>query len=103
VPFIDITVRSTQCLDDESPVFYMEYAGVNDGFLCNGGTTVSLEEEGSDCVPVKGFDSVKTTKFYGLHICGKRGGKSFNEVLRPDIISKSCPESTVACSQTTSL
>ena len=43
VPFVNITIRTSDCLADEDPVFHMDYAGVNDGWLCNGGTTVSLE------------------------------------------------------------
>jgi hypothetical protein len=81
----------------------MDYAGVKDGYLCNDGKTVSLEPEGSDCSPILGFEGITTNTFYGLNICGTRGGKSFKEVLRPDIISKKCPEGTIACSTVTSL
>jgi hypothetical protein len=77
-PFVQITVRSADCLADEEPVFQMDYEGVNNGYLCNGGTTVSLQPEGSDCSPIEGFGAILTTKFYNLHICGRRGGKRFN-------------------------
>jgi hypothetical protein len=100
---VQITVRSEDCLAGEEPVFHMDYEGVNNGYLCNGGTTVSLQPEGTDCTPIEGFGAIVNTKFYNLHICGRRGGKSFNEVQRPDIVSKKCPEGTVSCSSTTSI
>ena len=33
----------------------------------------------------------------GLRICGKRGGKSFAGVTRPDAATGACPEGTTAC------
>ena len=41
------------------------------------------------------------TDFGGVTICGKRGGKSFAEVNRPQS-DGSCPEGMVACSNATS-
>lgn len=46
-------------------------------------------------------DPVLETTFYGNQICGKRGGDSYSDVVRPDINNK-CPNNTVACSNKTS-
>ena len=42
------------------------------------------------------------TRINGKVICGTRGGKSFEQVDRPDLESNSCPEGTTKCSNLTS-
>ena len=43
---------------------------------------------------------ISQTDFGGKSICGVRGGKSFSEVLRPNLQNE-CPSGTSACSQNT--
>ena len=40
--------------------------------------------------------------FYNKVICGKRGGFSFENVIRPEDYTGLCPEGTSACSNVTS-
>ena len=46
--------------------------------------------------------AVEMTRINGKVICGTRGGNSFEQVVRPDLDSDSCPEGTSKCSELTS-
>ena len=57
--------------------------------------------DGNFCKPVPAIEPVSQTNFDGKSICGKRGGKSFLEVTRPDPETQECPAGTQACSDST--
>ena len=58
-------------------------------------------EDGSYCKLMPAIEPVSQTNFDGKSICGKRGGKSFLEVTRPDPETQECPSGTQACSDST--
>ena len=47
--------------------------------------------------------ALEITKFNGKIICGRRAGKTFEKVIRPDPQTGLCPTDTTACSPKTSV
>ena len=58
-------------------------------------------EDGSYCKLMPAIEPVSQINFDGKAICGKRGGKSFLEVTRPDPETYECPSGTQACNDRT--
>ena len=52
------------------------------------------EREYYECVYIPAIPAKNTTEWEEGTFCGKRGGKSFMDVTRPDLETKLCPEGT---------
>jgi len=52
---------------------------------------------------IKGSNSFKMNNIAGKYICGRRGGKNFSQLERPDLKTKACPVGLKPCSKFTSL
>ena len=55
------------------------------------------------CIEVKSEKAFTMNTFDSKIICGKRGGASFLNAIRPDFENKLCPKGTLPCSNSTSL
>ena len=60
-------------------------------------------DEDYECTYIPAIPPKNTTKFEEGTFCGKRGGKSFIDVTRPDLETKLCPEGTKPCSSKTTI
>ena len=108
-----------KCQADTEPVFSYIWPGTSEGclildtgsggkvanFPAGTGHVAKIDDRpgcGSDWI-VEPVPSIKYSKFNGKIICGKRGGKPFVSVIRPDPETGSCPENTTPCFQSTNI
>ena len=97
-PFVQLTIEDENCPIDTEPVFEKIWSGTRegcyqldvgsggkDGKIKHGMGKVMIVEEMPGCgTIVNPVPSVKMTKFNGKIICGKRGGATFENLVRPD-------------------
>ena len=112
VPFVAVDVQAGNCTEGTEEVFVRSWNGTERGCKVENDTGVFAEprdtwkEKGNllaECSEVKAVvakpQGVVTGA--GKRICGRRGGKPFESVVRPDV-NGNCPEGTEACSTKTS-
>ena len=110
VPFYDVKVRP-ECASDEEPVFTRLWYGTERGcetddsdFVAPRDTWKDNGKKLADCTEVLAVAPIRQGAGFpnGQRICGKRGGKSFAQVTRPDAETGACPSGTSACAASTS-
>jgi len=85
-------------------VFSSPWYGTDDGYIVkNGdGTYYLMEKEAFDTStvkhpygeePIAANAPVLQTQFFGKYVCGKQGGATFVDAIRPDV-SGNCPSKT---------
>ena len=104
VPFVSMEVSTANCTDSAEEVFVRSWNGTERG--CNPLETDknltaaprdTWKEQGNklaDCLEVKAISAVDQPAVMdtGSRICGRRGGKPFESVSRPDAATGQCPE-----------
>ena len=104
VPFVSMTISTSNCTDGAEEVFVRAWNGTERGCKpiedkpdLRAAPRDTWKEQGNklaDCVEVKAISAVDQGAVMdsGARICGRRGGKPFESVSRPDAATGKCPE-----------
>ena len=110
IPFVSLTVVdgdvSCRSLNENfEAVIYQDFLGIKQICRCrdvkanavNEGSCEDLGLPLSQCDTIEGFDSWEQESIKGKKLCGKRGGKSFKNVIRPDYVTGKCKPGYEPC------